>query len=179
MAIDFCKRVSPHPWIDSVWRFSFHYDGDYRATPRGCWRLFLLLTPTAAPSVFNVGQRLTPVDVLHLTGEQVVAISFARHVHFADNSEPPTGAKVRFPPVRDRELDAKGLILPLPTFGKAESIVAAMERKCVLRSNELVAKVLKGSRDRASNRTVQHCGFKDCTMLNAPCWKNHCCKASA
>lgn len=156
MAFDFYRRVSPHPWIDSVWRFSFHDDGVYRATPDGCWRLFLLLTPGAAPRVVNVGQRARPVDVPHLAGEQVVAIAFAGHVHFADNPEPPTGAKVRFLPVRDREFDAEGLMLPLPSFDNAETIVAAMERKRVLRSNELVAKVLKGSRDPASDRTVQH-----------------------
>lgn len=156
MAFDFFRRVSPHPWIDSVWRFSFHDDGVYRATPDGCWRLFLLLTPGATPRVVNVGQRARPVDVPHLAGEQVVAIAFAGHVHFVDDPTPPTGARVRFLPVHDGGFDAKGLMLPLPTFENAESIVAAMQKKRVLRSNDLVAQVLKGSTDPAPDRTVQH-----------------------
>ena len=139
MAFEFFRRVSQHPWIDSVWRFSFHDDGVYRATPDGCWRLFLLLTPGAAPRVVNVGQRAGPVDVPHLAGEQVVAIAFAAYVHFADDAAPLTGTEVRFLPVHNREFDAKGLMLPLPTFENAETIVAAMEKKHVLRTNDLVA----------------------------------------
>ena len=156
MAFDFFRRVSPHPWIDSVWRFSFHDNGVYRATPDGCWRLFLLLTPGEAARVVNVGQRAGPVDVPHLAGEQVVAIAFAGHVHFADDPAPPTGARVRFLPVHDREFNVQGLRLPLPTFENAEGIVAEMEGKRVLKTNDLVAKVLKGSADLAPDRTVQH-----------------------
>jgi AraC-like DNA-binding protein len=156
MSYDFTRRASPHRWIDSVWRFSFHDNGIYRATPDGCWRLFLLLTPDCDPRVVIVGQRATRVDVPHLAGEQVVAIAFAGHVHFADEAEPPTGAEVRFLPVRGGEFDIKGLMLPLPTFANAEEIVDAMAMNRVLTSNHLVAQALNDRLKDTPQRTLQH-----------------------
>lgn len=165
MAFDFSRRVSSHPWIDSVWRFSFHDNGLYPATPDGCWRLFLLMTPDCAPRVVIAGQRAVRVDVPHLAGEKVVAIALSGHVHLAGETAPPTGSEVRFMPVHGSQFTIAGLTLPLPTFANAEDIVGGLIRDHVLKSNQLVARALADARDQTPQRTLQH-HFKRTTGIN-------------
>lgn len=165
MAFDYSRRDSSHRWINSVWRFSFHDNGLYPATPDGCWRLFQLETPGSAPRVVIVGQRAVRVDVPHLAGERVVAIAIAGHVHFADETEPPTGAEVRFMPVHGGEFEVKGLRLPLPSFDNAEDIVERMAVTGVLRSNHVVARALNDASVALPQRTLQH-HFKRTTGIS-------------
>jgi Helix-turn-helix domain len=175
------ERESDSPLVAKVRRVRFVSDAPALVVPDGNWDLLFVRSPEGPSVAFQSGQISAPVSEGGWRGTEVLAVSFRTEVYMprwtirrarpgalrfdSDGSGMASALKLEQlmlgmngmarPIEGDRRFWVGPERLEIPRFESAEQLVAAMAQRGLLEKDRVVARALRGVRQRLDERTIQ------------------------
>lgn len=150
------RRQSTNPFIETIWSTQNVTDGTYLATPDGSWDLIVFIDQDGHREMMLAGQATKPTDVPYQAGTAGMVISFVPGAYL-DKYDLPALVDTweMLPKADDEHFVLAGHAFAFPTFDTAEILVNKMVEVGLLKKDDIIEEVLRGTPPAMSERAKQ------------------------